>query len=82
MANVQSDHHSLFTPRFLKESDTGTDALPVVIESGKEEERALDFLPEDTVVASVLTSLSLSLFAVIQVLTSSRHFGVERRSGI
>ena len=43
MANVQSDHHSLFTPRFLKESDTGTDALPVVIESGKQEERALDY---------------------------------------
>ena len=44
-----------------------TDALPTVIESGKEEERDLDFLPEDTIITLVL-SLRLSLFTVIQVL--------------
>ena len=56
------------TPRFLTdaESDMGTDALPMVIESGMEAERDQDFLPEDTIIASVL---SLSLFTVIQVLT-------------
>ena len=61
----------------------GTDALLIVKESGKEEERDLDFLPEDTIIASVLLSLSLSLFTAIQVLTSSVvvHFCMER-SGI
>ena len=34
----------------------GTDALLIVTESGKEEERDLDFLPEDTITASVLLS--------------------------
>ena len=34
----------------------GTDALLIVKESGKEEERDLDFLPEDTIIASVLLS--------------------------
>ena len=36
----------------------GTDALLIVIESGKEEERDLDFLLEDAIIASVLSSLS------------------------
>ena len=37
----------------------GTDALPIVIEFGKEKEREreLDFLPGDTVIALVLSSL-------------------------
>ena len=48
-------------------------------ESGEEEERGLDSLPEDTIVASVLSSLNLSLFTVIQVLMSSVHFCKERR---
>ena len=49
-------------------------------EGGK---RDLDFLPEDTIIASVLWSLSLSSFAVIQVLTSSIHLCMEsKRSGI
>ena len=30
--------------RSLTESDMGTDALPIVTESGKEEEKDLDFL--------------------------------------
>ena len=61
-----------------------TDALPTVIESGseKEEERGLDFLPEDTIITLVL-SLRLSLFTAIQVLMSQRHLCMERRrSGI
>ena len=37
----------------------GTDALLIVTESGKEEERDLDFLPEDTIIALVLLSVSL-----------------------
>ena len=53
------------TPRFfLTESDMGTDALPIVTDSGNKEERDLDFLPEDTIIAPVLLSLSLSLFTV------------------
>ena len=61
----------------------GTYALPIVIEFGREEERGLDFLPEDIIIDSVLSSLGLSLFTVIQVLTSSVHFFMEwKRSGI
>ena len=71
------------TPRFLTESDKGTDAQPTVIKSGKEKERELDFRPDDAVIASVLSSFSLSLFYVIQDLLSSIHFCIERkRSGI
>ena len=71
------------TPRFLTESDKGTDAQPTVIKSGQEKERNLDFRPEDTIIASVLSSFSLSLFNVIQDLMSSIHFCIERkRSGI
>ena len=44
------------THRFLTESDMETDALPTVIECGKEEERDLGFLPEDT--TNVLSSFS------------------------
>ena len=74
---------SSVTPRFLTESDKGTDAQPTVIKSGKEKERDLDFRPEDTIIASVLSSFSLSLFNVIQDLKSSAHFCIERkRSGI
>ena len=29
----------------------GTDALPIIVEPGKEEKRDLDFLPEDTIIA-------------------------------
>ena len=56
---------SSVTPRFLTESDKGTNAQPTVIKSGKEKERGLDFRPEDTIIASVLSSFSLSLFNVI-----------------
>ena len=46
-------------------------------------ERDLDFRPEDTIIASILSSFSLSLFNVIQDLMSSIHFCIERkRSGI
>ena len=70
-------------PRFLTESDKGTDELPTVIESGKEKERDLDFRPDDTITPSVFSSFSLSLFSVIQDLMSSIHFCIERkRSGI
>ena len=48
---------SSVTPRFLTESDKGTEAPPTVITSGKEKERDLDFLPEETITASVLLSL-------------------------
>ena len=34
---------SSVTPRFLTESDEGTDAQPTAIKSGKENERDLDF---------------------------------------
>ena len=65
------------------ESDMGTDALPIVIDSGKEEERGLDFLPQDIIIDSVLSPLGLSLFTAIEILTSSVHFCMERRrSGI
>ena len=60
---------------FLTESDKGTDALPIVLESEKEEERDLDSLTENTIIASVLSSLSLSLFTVTPALTSSVHWG-------
>ena len=74
---------SSVTPRFLTESDKGTDAQLTVIKSGKEKERGLDFRPEDTIIASVLSSFSLSLFNVIQDLISSVPFCIERkRSGI
>ena len=70
------------TSRFLTESDKGTDAQPTVIKPGKEKERDLD-RPEDTIIASVLSSFSLSLFNVIQDLMSTIHFCIERkRSGI
>ena len=71
------------TSRFLTESDKGTDAQPTVIKSWKEKERDLDFRPEDTIIASVLSSFSLSLFNVILDLMSSIHYCIERkRSGI
>ena len=53
----------------------------IVKECGKEGERDLDFLPEDTIIALVLSSLNLSLLTVIQVLTSSALFCMERRPG-
>ena len=65
--------------QFLTEPDKGTDALPTVIESGKGKERDLDFLPEEKIIASVLSSFSLSLFNVIQDLMSSIHFSIERK---
>lgn len=60
--------------KFLTETDKGTDALPTVMESEKEEERDLDSRPENTNIASVLSSLGLSLFTVTQALTSSVHW--------
>ena len=46
-------------------------------------ERDLDFWPEDMIIASVLSSFSLSLFNVSQDFMSSIHFCIERkRSGI
>ena len=50
----------------------GTVALPIATESGKEEERDLGSLTEDTIIASVWSSLSSSLFTVIQVSILSR----------
>ena len=71
------------TTRFLTESDKGPDELPTVTESGKEKQRDLHFLPEDTITAFVLSSFSLSLFSVVQDLMSSVHLCIERkRSGI
>ena len=73
---------SCIIPRFLTESNKGTDELPTVTESAKERERDLDFLLKDTIIASVLWSFSLSLFTDIQDLMSSVHFCIERkRSG-
>ena len=69
----------MVTPRFWTESDKETDALPTVTESGKEKERDLDFRPEDTIIASVLSSFSLNLFNVIQDLMSSIHSCIERK---
>ena len=43
----------------------GTNALPIVIESGKAEKRDLDSLPENEVIASVLSSLSLIFFKLL-----------------
>ena len=60
------------------ESDMGADVLPIAIESGEEEERDLDFLPEDTIIASVLASLRLGLFTVISTLL----FGEEIRDSM
>ena len=62
----------------------GTVALPIATESGKEEERDLGSLSltEDTIIASVWSSLSSSLFTVIQVSILSKDFSMERRSGI
>ena len=40
-------------------------------------ERELDFRPEDTIIASVLSSFSLSLFSAIQDLMSSIYFCIE-----
>ena len=74
---------SSVTPKFLTESDKETDAQPTAIKSGKWKERDLDFRPEDMIIASVLSLLSLSLFNIIQDLMSSIHFCIERkRSGI
>ena len=71
------------TPRFLTESNKGTDAQSTVIKSGKEKVIDLDFRPEDTIIAPVLSSFTLSLFNAIQDLMSSIHFCTERkRSGI
>ena len=61
------------TPRFLTESNTGTDAQPTVIKSGKGKERDLDFRPEDTIISSVLSSFSLNVFNIIQDLMQSIH---------
>ena len=56
---------SSVTPRFLTESDKGKDSQTTVIKSGKEKKkRDLDFRPEDTIIALVLSSFSLSLFNV------------------
>ena len=41
------------TPRFLTESDKGTDELPTVIKSYKETARDLDFPSEDAVIVVV-----------------------------
>ena len=38
-----------------------TEALPIDIESLKEEERDIDFTPLDTIISSVLSSSSLTL---------------------
>ena len=70
---------SSVTPRFLTESDRGT-TYSYKVWDGK---RDLDFRPKDTIIALVLSSFSLSLFNVVQVLMSSIHFFIERkRSGI
>ena len=47
-------------------SDKRTDAPPTVTQLGKEKERERDILPQDTIIASALSSFSLSLFNVIQ----------------
>ena len=73
---------SSVTRRFLTESDSGTDAQPTVIKSGKEKKKELDFRPEDTIIASVLSSFCLSLFNVIPNLMSSIHVIERKRSGI
>ena len=74
---------SSVAPRFLAESDKGTNAQPTVIKSGKEKERDLDFRLEDTIIVSVLSPFSLSLLNVIQDLMSLVHFCIEKkRSGI
>ena len=72
---------SSVTPRFSTEPNMGRGALTTVIESGKEDERDLDFHQRIQSLHSVLSWSSLSLFSVIHILTSSIHFCVERRSG-
>ena len=56
---------SSVTPRCLIQSDMGTDALSR-LDSVKEEERDLDFVPENTIIASVLSLSSISLSFVTQ----------------
>ena len=74
---------SIVTPMFLTEADKGTDAQSTVKKSGKEKEKELAFRLEDMIIASVLSSFSLSLLNVISDLMSSVHFCIERkRSGI
>ena len=73
------------TPKFLTVSEKGTDALPISKESGIE--RAVDILLEEIIMTSVLSSLSLSLLAVIQSFMSSMQSRIEsmrsgRRSGV
>ena len=68
------------TPRLLTESDKGTDAQPTVTEIGKETERDLNFLPGDTIIASVLSSFSFSLFIVIEDLITSMHLCSSART--
>ena len=73
-----SFHGQVTSKSNTKVFDMKTDALPM-----EGERDFLEFLLEDIIIASVLSSLSLSLFTVIQVLTSSVHFCMERRrSGI
>ena len=69
-------------PRFLTETDKATDARSTVIDSRKEKQRDLDFRPEDTIIASVLSSFSLSLSSVIQDLMPSIHFCIERERSV
>ena len=52
---------SRVTPRFLTVVDKETDALPTVMESGRE--RDVDSLLECTNIISVLSSLNFSLFS-------------------
>jgi len=49
---------------------------------GQMPEKDLDFLPEDTIIALVLSSLDLSLLTVVEVLTSLVLFCMERRPGV
>ena len=67
---------------FLTESDREqNDALPVVIDLGRRKRETKAFY-QSTVIVSVL-SLNFSLLTVIQILTSSVHFCMERmRPGI
>ena len=64
------------TPGFMTESDMGTDTLPIVIESGKEEDRGPRLCTRryNHCFYLVAVEFNLSLFTVIQVLTSSIHF--------
>ena len=60
-------------------NQTWKHAIPTVTESGNEEERDLDFLPDDMIIASVLLSLSSSVFTAIQVLTPSKLFCMQNK---